>query len=93
VSHGERLSPEAARSKGIKHVEIRTSGVMTPTGLLPTPESVQLLKEEGVDISRHRSTPLNIETIKRADLILGMTPFHVQRAIRQAEEARGKLSF
>lgn len=76
--------------RGIKYIEIRTAGVMTPTGLLPTPEAVQLLDEENVNIRRHRSTPLTIDMIKRADLILGMTPFHVQRAIRQAEEARGK---
>ncbi len=76
--------------RGIKYIEIKTAGVMTPTGLLPTPEAVQLLDEEHVNIRRHRSTPLSIDMIKRADLILGMTPFHVQRAIRQAEEARGK---
>lgn len=76
--------------RGIKYIEIKTAGVMTPTGLLPTPEAVQLLDEENVNIRRHRSTPLTVEMIKRADLILGMTPFHVQRAIRQAEEARGK---
>jgi protein-tyrosine-phosphatase len=76
--------------RGIKHIDIRTAGVMTPTGLLPTPEAVQLLQDEGVDIRRHRSRPLTREMIKRADLILGMTPFHVQSALRINEEARGK---
>ena len=76
--------------RGIKHIDIRTAGVMTPTGLLPTPEAVQLLQDEGVDIRRHRSRPLTREMIKKADLILGMTPFHVQSALRINEDARGK---
>lgn len=76
--------------RGFKHIEIRTAGVMTPTGLLPTPEAVHLLQEEGVDIRRHRSRPLGGDMIKKADLVLGMTPFHVQTAFRLTEEARGK---
>ena len=76
--------------RGIEYIEIKTAGVMTPTGLLPTPESVQLLREEGVDISRHRSRPLSEDLIVRADLILGMTSFHVQTAFRKCEESRGK---
>jgi protein-tyrosine phosphatase len=76
--------------RGIKHVEIRTAGVMTPTGLLPTPEAVLLLNEEGVDIRRHRSRPLNAEMITKADLVLGMTPFHVQTAFRMTDLARGR---
>jgi len=75
---------------GITYIEIKTAGVMTPTGLLPTPEVVQLLQEENVDIKRHRSRPLTNELINAADLILGMTPIHVQKAIRMTDEARGK---
>lgn len=76
--------------RGVKHIEIRTAGVMTPTGLLPTPEAVLLLSEEGVDIRRHRSRPLTSDMIRKADLVLGMTPFHVQSAFRMTEDARGK---
>ncbi len=76
--------------RNITHVEVRTAGVMTPTGLLPAQEAKQLLQEEGVDISRHRSRPLSEALIREADLILGMTPFHIQSAFRKCEEARGK---
>jgi protein-tyrosine phosphatase len=77
-------------ARNIKYIDIKTAGVMTPTGLLPTPEVVQLLQEEGVDIRRHRSRPLTNELIRQADLILGMTPIHVQKAIRMTDDARGK---
>lgn len=76
--------------RGIRHIEVKTAGVMTPTGLLPQPEVVQLLKEEGVDISHHRSHPVTLQMIEDADLILGMSSFHVQTAIRRSPATRGK---
>jgi protein-tyrosine-phosphatase len=75
---------------GIKNIDVRGAGVMTITGLLATPETVQLLDEEEVDVRKHRSAQLTRDMIRKADLILGMTPFHVQSALRLSEEARGK---
>jgi protein-tyrosine-phosphatase len=74
----------------ITYVEIRTAGVMTPSDLKPQAEAVLLLQEEGVDVTRHRSRPVTEKLLKEADLILGMTPFHVQTAHRKCEDARGK---
>ena len=74
----------------ITYVEIRTAGVMTPSDLKPQAEAVLLLQEEGVDVTRHRSRPVTEKLLNEADLILGMTPFHVQTAHRKCEEARGK---
>ncbi|MCX7626637.1 MAG: hypothetical protein N2Z21_10585 [Candidatus Sumerlaeaceae bacterium] len=76
--------------RGIDWIDVSTAGVMTPTGLLPTPEAEQLLKEEGVDISRHRSRPMKAHMLEEADLVLGMSSLHVQKAIRETEAAKGK---
>jgi protein-tyrosine phosphatase len=81
---------KAMEERGITHVEVKTAGVMTIPGLIPTAEAVQVLKNAGIDITGHRSSPLTHELIRKADLILGMTPFHVQTALRMSEEARGK---
>lgn len=75
---------------GVTELDIRTGGVMTVPGLMPTQECRQLLQKEGIDISMHRSCQLTPELIKRASLVLGMTSFHVQIALRMAECARGK---
>ena len=75
---------------GITTVEVRTAGVMTIPGLLPTPEAVQVMDGSGIGIRKHRSAPLTPEMIRKADLVLGMTPFHVQFALRLAEDARNK---
>lgn len=76
--------------KGIANVEVRTAGVMTIPGLLPTPEAVQVMDAAGIDIKKHRSAPLTPEMIRKADLILGMTPFHVQFALRLSDDARNR---
>jgi len=80
--------------KGVEDIDVRSAGVMTATGLLSTPEAIQLLNSVAVDLKRHRSTQLTPELIRRADLILGMTPFHVQFALRMAADsasARDKI--
>lgn len=76
--------------KGVRDVEVRSAGVMTITGLLASQEAVQVMQAEDIDISRHRSTQLTPELIRKADLILAMTPFHRQTAVRLSEEARNK---
>lgn len=80
----------AMTERNIKNVEAKTAGVMTIPGLIPTPEATQVMQNAGVDITMHRSSPLTRELIHKADLILGMTPFHVQYALRMSDEAKGK---
>lgn len=76
--------------KGIDYIDLRHMGVMTPNDLLPTPEVVQLLKEEGVDIRYHRSRPVNDDLIRQADLVLGFTAIHVQTCLRRVPESKSK---
>jgi protein-tyrosine phosphatase len=76
--------------KKIRNIEVRTAGVMTVAGLLATQEAVQIMDAMGVDLRKHRSTKLTPEIIKKSDLILGMTPFHVQSALRMSSSTRGK---
>jgi len=76
---------------GITYIEIMTAGVMTMPSILPSTETVQLLKEKTVDIGRYRSTPYASHLVRKADLVLGMTPFHVQKAKRLVPEARHKI--
>ncbi|MCC5875893.1 MAG: low molecular weight protein arginine phosphatase [Candidatus Sumerlaeia bacterium] len=80
----------AMDEREITGIEVRTAGVMTIPGLIPTPEATLVLKNAGIDIRAHRSSPLTPELIAKADLILGMTPFHVQFALRMSDDARGK---
>lgn len=71
-------------------LEVRSAGVMTVTGLRASQEAQQVMESEVVDLDSHRSSQLSAEMIRRADLILGMSPLHVQTALRMQEGARGK---
>ena len=55
------------------------------TGALPgTPAAalaVSTAAAHGIDIRGHRSTALSAELVRRSDLILGMEPQHVTRAV------------
>jgi protein-tyrosine-phosphatase len=74
----------------LKGVELRSAGVMTITGLLASQEAIQVMETEGVDLRGHRSTQLTPELIRKADLILAMTPFHRQTALRMSEDAKSR---
>ena len=69
---------------------MRSAGVMTITGLLASQEATQIMEAEEVDLKKHRSTQLTPELIRKADLILAMSPFHRQTALRMAEDAKNK---
>lgn len=78
------------QENNIKNVEVRSAGVMTITGLLASQEAIQVMGNEEVDLHKHRSTQLTPELIRKASLILAMTPFHRQTALRMSDEAKDK---
>lgn len=81
---------EFMQEVGIDYLDIRTAGVMTISGLMPTPECRQLVLKDGLDISFHRSSPATPSLIENAALVLGMTSYHVQMALRLTDNAREK---
>lgn len=76
---------------GVKDIDVRSAGVMTVNGLLATTETMQMLKGVGATLERHRSTPVSVELLRKCDLILGMTPLHVQHALRMAPDIKGRV--
>jgi len=52
-----------------------------------TSDAVEVMSELGLDISGHRSTPLGVEIIEGADLILGMTRDHIGRVVSLVPDA------
>ncbi len=75
----------------VRGVDVRTAGVSTIVGLLASAETQHVLKAEDLDASRHRSNQMTSDLLRRAKLVLGMTPFHVQSALRLNECVRGRV--
>jgi len=63
--------------------EIISAGVSAADGMFPTPDAVDVMEEEGINISSYRASFFNKEFANAADLILVMADIH-KRAILQA---------
>lgn len=68
----------------------RSAGVGAADGMAPSPHSVQVLKELGIDISGLRSRSLTADMVREADLIFGMTHGHAHAVALMYPQAAEK---
>lgn len=67
-----------------KHgVSIISAGIAAAPGCPPTSEAVQVMREHGLDLSRHEAQPLTERLARDADLILAMTQSHMQSIVER----------
>jgi protein-tyrosine-phosphatase len=57
-------------------VEVTSAGTFAGTGEPASAAAVRTMREYGVDLSGHRSTPLTPERIREADLMITLTASH-----------------
>jgi tRNA threonylcarbamoyl adenosine modification protein (Sua5/YciO/YrdC/YwlC family) len=80
-------TPEETEERG---VIVMSAGVSASPGSCAAPEAVEVMKQRGLDLSRHESQPLGEKLVKQADLILGLTNAHRQAIIRRWPEASSR---
>ena len=71
--------------------EISSAGVCAANGVPASPNAVEALREQGIDISRNRSRHLSPELIKEADLLVVMTGGHRDAVVAISPESAGKV--
>lgn len=54
-------------------------------------QAVEVMKERGVDLSGHRSRPVGIHDLEKADLVLTMTRGHKRAVLEMAPALSGKV--
>lgn len=74
------------RGRG-SEVEVGSAGVAAAEGQGASEGSLTVAREEGLDLSGHRSRLLTREMALEADLVLGMSASHVARVVTLAEDA------
>lgn len=74
----------------INNVEVFSAGTGTMDGLSASPETIDVLKEEGINAISHRSTRLNKDLINNADLIYAMEHSHLYYIVDLIPEANNK---
>ncbi len=85
----EVLARRGIEARGWRHVEVASAGAATVAGLPASGGSLRVAREEGLDLSAHRSTPLDGALVARSDLILTMSRSHLEavRALGGGERA------
>lgn len=68
---------EIAR-RGWRHVAVRSAGVGAATGAAASRGAVEAAHRHDLDLSAHSAQPLTAELVSWADLILAMSPSHLQ---------------
>lgn len=71
-------------------IKVVSAGVHAIDGVGPTKETIDVMKEEGIDVSGFRSKALKEELINEADLILVMAGHHMDDIITRVPEAAQK---
>lgn len=59
-----------------REISVSSCGIAAFEGMMPTPETVSVMEEEGIDITYHRARRIDDDMIKNSDLILVMTNNH-----------------
>jgi protein arginine phosphatase len=73
----EVLLRRALEARGWSQVEVRSAGVAADSGAPATDAAVRTAARHGLELTEHRSTPLDPPLMAWADLILTMTSAHL----------------
>jgi len=76
---------------GAKDTIVISAGTNALNGLKPTEETIELMKEEGIDVSGYMSSTLSKTNIDNADVILVMTPSHKERVVSISSSSFDKV--
>jgi tRNA threonylcarbamoyl adenosine modification protein (Sua5/YciO/YrdC/YwlC family) len=71
-------------------VVVMSAGLAAAPGCPPAAEAVQVMREQGLDLSRHEAQPLTEQLVRHADLIIPMTQSHLQSIVERWPEAAAR---
>jgi protein-tyrosine phosphatase len=58
--------------------DVRSAGTSAVPDIPPTDDAIALMKDDGLDISAHRSRPVATDELQRADVVVTMTRAHLR---------------
>jgi protein-tyrosine phosphatase len=64
-------------------VVVISAGIAAAPGCPPTSEATQVMRERGLDLTRHEAQPITDQLVRHADLILTMTQSHLQSIVER----------
>lgn len=85
-----KMLEKRAKEEG-KDIEVYSCGVYAEDGDIPTNEGIQVMKEYGIDLSKHRATNIKNSNIKDMDVILCATKRHKEAVIYMYPELKERI--
>ena len=76
----KKCRPEELEDRGFV---VRSAGLSAAAGCPASSESVEVMHELGLDLTRHEAQPLSEQLVRHADLILTMTAGHWQAIVQR----------
>jgi len=83
----EGLLRHMMEKKGRTDVQVLSAGVSTLGRQGATVETIEVMRQEGIDVSGHASRPITPDLIRRADAIFCMEEFHRDAVLSLAPDA------
>ena len=74
-----------------KKIEVYSCGMWAETGDIPTNEGIEVMKDYGIDLSKHRATNIRNSDIDKMDVILCATNNHKANVISMYPEIKDKV--
>jgi protein-tyrosine-phosphatase len=84
----ESIARTVAEERGMHDVEVASAGTAAWEGAPASDGALLVAMEHGIDISTHRARAVTPELLSQYDLVLAMSPHHLERV--EALGARGK---
>jgi protein-tyrosine-phosphatase len=72
----EGILKEIFKQQNLDNICVSSAGTISIMNWGSTPETVEVMKKRGIDVSGYKSRPVSKELIKKADIILVMTDVH-----------------
>jgi tRNA threonylcarbamoyl adenosine modification protein (Sua5/YciO/YrdC/YwlC family) len=87
----EALLKKQLKDTGKKNIEVSSAGIMMMSGMQASSETQELLAENGIDVSAHRSRRVTKEMLDRSDIILVMERLHEERILQINPRVKNRL--
>lgn len=79
------------QERGCNDVHVSSAGTWAYAGNPATPDAVATVAQDGVDLSDHRSRPIEMDELLAADVIVAMTSVHVRELTSLAPEVVDRI--
>ncbi len=86
----EGLMKKYLKELGKDYIEVRSAGISALAGFPPTQETIDVMKQENVDVSSFYSKKATEDLIKNSDVILVMEKMHKDFIDKIAPEAASR---